>query len=228
MTTQSFRLNARVLGPGPWAQHVGNIVLYAAACFAAALFVFSRGGLRGRPTVGGIVALAWWAAHPVHTEAVASVVGRAEILCALFAFAAVAAARRGADVDVEGPLVWTGPRVATAWYAATFLLLVCATFSKETGVTVAVVCAAPDVCRLMFLAWKSRHPPRQKAAKDERREPKRLRTLARYGQRPLARVAALATAAVVYVVARKVMMGADTPLGRFEDNPLRFLPTEQV
>ena len=208
---------------------MGNVVLYAVACFAAALLVFSRGGLRGRPTVGGVIATAWWVAHPVHTEAVASVVGRSEILCALFAFAAVAAARRGADVDVEGPFVWTGPRVSTAWYAATFFFLACATLCKETGVTVAVVCAAPDVCRLMFLAWRrSRHPPRHIAAKDARREPERLRTLARYGQRPLARVAALAVAAIGYVIARKVMMGADTPLGRFEDNPMRFLPTEQV
>lgn len=217
-----------MLGDGPEAQHIGNVALYAAACFAAALFVFSRGGLRGHPTLGGIFATMWWVSHPVHTEAVASVVGRAEILCALFGFVAAAAARRGADVDVEGPLLWSGPRVSTLWYAATFFFLVCATLSKETGVTVAVVCAAPDVCRLVFLTWHYYHNSSRLPAKDVRREPQRLRTLARYGKRPLARAVALAMFSIAYMIVRKVLMGTDTPQGRFEDNPLRFLPTEQV
>jgi hypothetical protein len=66
---------------------------------------------------GAGLVFAW---HPVHVEAVASIVGRAELLAAAGILAAVLAARRG-------------------WWAAAVLFAALAMFSKEHGVIAGVV-----------------------------------------------------------------------------------------
>ena len=73
------------LSPGPFISHLFNVVWYGA--LLAVLLYFVRGLLRGR-------GYAWWlpllivglfAAHPIHTEAVANIKGRDEIVALFFA-----------------------------------------------------------------------------------------------------------------------------------------------
>jgi len=90
---------------------------------------------------------------------------------------------------------------------ATVAAVLAATLAKETGITIAVVCAAPDVCRALAAAWGA--APRQS------------------GRGPLIRVAMLAVLPPVYIAMRRGLIGRDTPRGRFEDNPLRFIQPEQ-
>jgi len=66
-----------------------------------------------------------FAVHPVHVEAVANLVGRAELMCAAFVLAAWLAHRRG------------------SWIAAPFLA--CALFAKESGIVFVGLALASDV-----------------------------------------------------------------------------------
>ncbi|MCH7475164.1 MAG: hypothetical protein IIA27_10865, partial [Gemmatimonadetes bacterium] len=83
VTRISFAIDWTVGGGHPQFLHVVNVALHAAV--TALVFLLVRVPLG---TVGAGVAAALFAAHPVHVEAVASVVGRAEILATLFAVAA--------------------------------------------------------------------------------------------------------------------------------------------
>jgi len=67
-----------------WWLHGVNIAWHAATSVAVALVARRWAG-----AVAGIVAGALFAVHPVHVEAVANVVGRAELVAALFAILAV-------------------------------------------------------------------------------------------------------------------------------------------
>src|SRR2546422_9488180 len=67
--------------------HAANLLWHGAAAVAVA--VLAR---RWMDTPGGLVAGVLFAVHPVHVEAVANVVGRAELMAALFTVLAVYAA----------------------------------------------------------------------------------------------------------------------------------------
>lgn len=82
---------------GPfWWFHAVNLVWHAAACVLVAMV--ARRYLR--PT-GALAAGLLFAVHPVHVEAVANVVGRAELMAAVFALLAVYAAL------VRGSILWS-------------------------------------------------------------------------------------------------------------------------
>ena len=110
----------------PWAYHLTNIALHAAA--AAMLFLFLekiarsfRVALRGEPLdcwLAGLSALVW-AVHPLHTSAVCYVSGRADLLAAFFAFAGLwLALRETRAADLGAAVCFFG-----------------AALSKESGLT---------------------------------------------------------------------------------------------
>ncbi len=83
ITTLSFAANYLLGGIDPAGYHLVNLLLHA----AVSLLLFRLfGKLSGSSHLAFLAALLF-AAHPVHTEAVTSVVGRAEELAALFALA---------------------------------------------------------------------------------------------------------------------------------------------
>jgi len=117
LTVLSFALNRAVTGPAPWGFHLVNVLLHA----AATILVFRVGSaLLGNPPVAFIAALLF-ALYPIHTEAVANVVGRAEILVAIGVLGALALLLQ------EGPMT---PRRG----AAAAALFVLALLSKENAV----------------------------------------------------------------------------------------------
>ncbi len=84
VTTLTFAANHALHGLAPFGYHACNVALHAAVSVLV-FAVFAR--VTRRPGVAAVAALLF-AAHPVHTEAVTSVVGRAELLAALGFFAA--------------------------------------------------------------------------------------------------------------------------------------------
>lgn len=85
LTIWTFALNHHLAGAAPFFYHLINILLHGAV--VALLYLVWRRGL-------GQEELAWWAAllfavHPVFSEAVAGLVGRADLLAALFALLAL-------------------------------------------------------------------------------------------------------------------------------------------
>ena len=77
----TFRLNYLVHGLQPWGYHLTNIVLHAGVCILY-FKVLKKAALASSrvATISGYL----FAVHPVHTEAVTGVVGRAELLSSWF------------------------------------------------------------------------------------------------------------------------------------------------
>jgi hypothetical protein len=78
LTSMSYAIEWQLHGDRPWIFHLINVLLHAAVC--ACLTELTR-RLLGSPAA--LVAGLLFAAHPIHVEAVANIVGRAELLCAL-------------------------------------------------------------------------------------------------------------------------------------------------
>ncbi|HZL36282.1 MAG TPA: glycosyltransferase family 39 protein [Tepidisphaeraceae bacterium] len=114
LTCMTLAVEYTLHGDRPWLYHLVNTLLHAAA--AAAVAELGRRLLNARV---GLVAGVLFAVHPVHVEAVAGLVGRAEILCTL--------ATVGALLLFLRPM--TGRRAA-----AIAALLIAALLSKEQGV----------------------------------------------------------------------------------------------
>lgn len=136
----------------PIAYHAVNLVVHAAV--TAVLFFIAAEVLGS--SVAAFAAASIFAVHPIHTEAVAGVVGRAELLATLFFLLAFRVLRRRT--------------IATDTSGALLYLL--GLFSKENAVTLPVVVVIDD--------WLHRHEPR---ASDHSRTTRRA---GRYGALALA------------------------------------------
>uniref|UniRef100_A0A8C7XSB5 dolichyl-phosphate-mannose--protein mannosyltransferase n=1 Tax=Oryzias sinensis TaxID=183150 RepID=A0A8C7XSB5_9TELE len=150
LTVLTFRLNHLIAGGlHPVGFHVLNIILHAViSALMIDVFAILIGGL-GRDEDGQRLNLApktsflaglFFAAHPVHTESVAGIVGRADLLCALFfqlSFLTYCKAfNKGSDRDDS---------FSVHWVAVSLLLCAAAMLCKEQGITVLGVNAAFDV-----------------------------------------------------------------------------------
>jgi protein O-mannosyl-transferase len=103
VTILSLAVNARLLGSGPAGMHAGNIALH---CLNSLLVLLLLGALFGRPRLAFGAALIF-AVHPIASEAVVPVAGRADLLagtCLLLACALglAAARRRGTWIFIGG------------------------------------------------------------------------------------------------------------------------------
>lgn len=124
LTLFSFALNYAVHGLSPPGFHAVNVLLHALA--SGMVLVFARRLLRD--DLAAAVAALLFAVHPVHAEAVANIVGRAEILAAVFLLSGLLLLLPvPPGAATAGPLA--RPRLAAA--AGLFLL---ALLSKETAI----------------------------------------------------------------------------------------------
>jgi tetratricopeptide (TPR) repeat protein len=121
LTLTSFVVEWKLFGGDPLGFHGLNAVFHALVSLLAFLLLLGLGSLPGA-AAGAVV----FAVHPLHTEAVANVVGRAELYAALFYLGACLLYWRGRD--------WTGvPRyVRLVGLGALYFL---ALMGKEIAVT---------------------------------------------------------------------------------------------
>jgi hypothetical protein len=84
LTSLSYALQWQIHGDKAWAFHLVNVLLHAAVAALTSELARRLAGWRAGPVAGLL-----FASLPVHVEAVANVVGRAELLCALGAVAAL-------------------------------------------------------------------------------------------------------------------------------------------
>jgi protein O-mannosyl-transferase len=127
VTVLSFRLNYLFVGLRPAMYHATNVFLHGLSCFLfvmLARFIFGQAGQNSintedRPEVwiSGLL----FALHPVHVEAVANIVGRAELLCAIFFIASFLVYARH-DSPTRKDMILS------------LILCVLAMLSKETGI----------------------------------------------------------------------------------------------
>jgi 4-amino-4-deoxy-L-arabinose transferase-like glycosyltransferase len=149
LTVLSFRLNYLAGGFRPSGYHLVNVLLH---CAATALVVRLAKVLFGHRRIFAVlVSGTLFASHPVHTEAVAGVVGRADVGACIFfllSFLSYVSHVRYRDksevIEGEEALLAAASR-KWSYLAACLLFATCAILTKEQGITVLVVCALYDL-----------------------------------------------------------------------------------
>jgi hypothetical protein len=127
----SYAVDRAVWGPGPFGFHLTSLLLHALN--VGLLFVLASLVMKGRkPTIAGFTSASLFAVHPMMTEAVGYISGRAEVLCTMFLLLALIAG--------TGWLRRGGPLRA----AATTALWLAALGAKETAAMFPFVFAAYD------------------------------------------------------------------------------------
>ncbi|XP_018895738.2 protein O-mannosyl-transferase TMTC2 [Bemisia tabaci] len=152
----SYRLNYQLFGFQPWAFHGTNILLHALATYLVYRTVKT---LFLQKNISISTSLLF-AVHPIHTENVAGIVGRADILSCIFFLLSflfylkhVRVRYRCIKSFAEPPREsarkrWAeGASCATRneclkwfWLCSSLLMAVCSTLCKETGITVLLAC----------------------------------------------------------------------------------------
>ncbi|XP_075235033.1 protein O-mannosyl-transferase Tmtc3-like [Lycorma delicatula] len=134
----TFRWNYLIHQLEPMGYHLVNMILHGVVCL-----LYFRMCSMFLPETSGFVAALLFAVHPIHTEAVTGVVGRAETLSSVYFLASfmfyIKATRRKRSTGWR-PLALSMVSVATA--------MLC----KEQGITVTGVCAVYE----LFVAQKLR------------------------------------------------------------------------
>lgn len=171
----SFVLNGSEPGLNATAFHAVNVVLHMVATalvFVLALRVF-------KSAAPSLAAAAVFAVHPVHTEAVTGIVGRADVMATVFFLSSfLVLRRRTAFVDAERKRRLP---IALGWGLIGAVAWLLGLFSKEIAATLPMVLALDD--------WLAR-----REFPDERGATTRVL---------LVRYAPLAAAAVVYLLLRE-------------------------
>lgn len=117
LTLTSYNLQYAISGQNAAAFHIINVLLHALVCFVLMRFV----KLVFKDLTLAFLAGLIFAVHPIHSEAVAGIVGRAEILCALFVLLAMISYHHWAG---SGNIKWLVCLLASSFAAIT---------SKELG-----------------------------------------------------------------------------------------------
>ncbi len=193
----SFALNYAWTGLNPWSYHFVNVLLHTAA--VALLFhLLRRHGVGFRAAAA---AATLFAVHPVHTEAVANVVGRAELLAAVFfglAWWSWDVFRRGRmtklwsdETPAAGPPIGRERRLFLFLAALAAYLL--AIFTKEHTVTLPAILVTVE-----FFGWRG-WTDRRISTDDDDREFLSFRFLAPY--------AGFGIALALFIVLRRLATG---------------------
>ncbi len=197
LTAFTYRWQLGVWGRNPLPFHALNLALHAGVCFL--LFALLRRLAPARPGFALAAALLF-AVHPVHTEAVTSIVGRAELLAALFGLA--------------GYLLWleaaaASRRRAIGLAGASGLCFFLAAASKESAAVWPALLVLHRLFRLPGLAED--RSSRTKA-------PTRASALGGFLTRDLWAWGGVA----LYLLLRRIALGSFLGLGEvsFVDNPL--------
>ncbi|XP_014819230.1 PREDICTED: transmembrane and TPR repeat-containing protein 3 [Calidris pugnax] len=131
LTVLTFRLNYLFSELNAVSYHFLNLVFHVVVCVVflkvCKLFLDNR---------SSVVAALLFAVHPIHTEAVTGVVGRAELLSSIFFLAAFLSYTKSKGPD--NTIVWTP-------IAVTVFLVAVATLCKEQGITVVGICCVYEV-----------------------------------------------------------------------------------
>jgi tetratricopeptide (TPR) repeat protein len=145
-TTFSYLLNYAVLGSGPRpvGYHWVNLVLHevnVALVYALGVLIFGE-------TAPALALAAIWGLHPLLTESVTNIVGRADLLAALGVLAGLLCHARG---------VSTAGRRGMAWLVGLAAAQTVGLFSKESGAVL------PGLMLLYDLTWWERSSWRRRA-----------------------------------------------------------------
>lgn len=158
LTVLTFRWNYFLSGgPYPMSFHIVNIILHGlVSVLMLAVFSLVLAGYHndreGRPLFGApkasLACAILFAIHPIHTESVAGVVGRADLLCALLFILSFLCYVRSCCQDTVSRTHATLHRPETfsmAWFCLSVVFCGLSVLCKEQGITVIGICSAYDI-----------------------------------------------------------------------------------
>ncbi|KAL6031282.1 hypothetical protein STEG23_022471, partial [Scotinomys teguina] len=134
LCTLSFRLNHAIGGLNPWSYHLVNVLLHAAVTGLFTRFSKVLLGDGYWTFMAGLM----FASHPIHTEAVAGIVGRADVGASLFFLLSLLCYIKHCSTRGCSARTW-------GWFLGTGLCAGCSMLWKEQGVTVLAVSAIYDI-----------------------------------------------------------------------------------
>ncbi|NWY56885.1 TMTC1 protein, partial [Chionis minor] len=159
------RLNILLAGMNPFYFHAVNVILH---CLVTLVLMYTCDKAVFKDCRLAFVTALFFAVHPIHTEAVTGIVGRADVLACLLFLLAFLSYNRSVDQLYVGEHF---PPTASPFFLLLSLFLgTCAMLVKETGVTVFGVCLVYDFFSLSCNGLKLRNggihqrPARQPAA----------------------------------------------------------------
>nr|XP_020479545.1 transmembrane and TPR repeat-containing protein 1 isoform X3 [Monopterus albus] len=203
----TFKLNIVLGGMTPLYFHIVNVFLH---CAVTCLLMHTCECCVFEDSRLAFVTALLFAVHPVHTEAVSGIVGRADVLaCLLFLLTFLSYIRSVAVCVCKDSL----PSTVSVWSLLISLFLgTCAMLVKETGITVFGVCVLYDalvLCRKPLIYHLSGS---------------RLRDLF-YICSPFIKRACLISGYVIIIMSVRLwLMGGSMPLFSEQDNPASFSP----
>eukprot|EP00095_Tigriopus_kingsejongensis_P001095 snap_masked-scaffold193_size270907-processed-gene-1.15 protein:Tk01095 transcript:snap_masked-scaffold193_size270907-processed-gene-1.15-mRNA-1 annotation:"transmembrane and tpr repeat-containing protein cg4050-like" len=185
----TFRLNYLIHALEPMGYHLVNLALHALVCV-----LFHRLCLLLVGPRVSLVASLLFAVHPIHTEAVTGVVGRAELLSSIFFILAIDAYRE----TIQG-----------GWGSMLKFVIhvTLATFSKEQGITVLGVCLILDVVVVHNWNLSTTRPSLRQAISQC------------FGKELGLRILLLLATGVTLLTIRFYVMGSTLPVFNVFDNP---------
>ncbi|XP_069821677.1 protein O-mannosyl-transferase TMTC1 isoform X1 [Dendropsophus ebraccatus] len=203
----SFRANMYWSGLEPFYFHAVNVMLH---CTVSALLGYICSTIVFQDRKQALASALLFAVHPVHTEAVAGIVGRADVMaCLLFLLAFLCYTR---SVDMNPPPDCFPGTTSPLLLLLSLFLGTCAMLVKETGVTVFGVCVVYDLqilCLRRSLTYRAS---------------KQSRNMWAVAAPFLKRVLLVSCHVSVVLGFRVYMMGGSMPLFSEQDNPASFSP----
>ncbi|XP_027582448.1 protein O-mannosyl-transferase TMTC1 isoform X1 [Pipra filicauda] len=148
----TFKLNILLAGMNPFYFHAVNVILH---CLVTVVLMYTCDKAVFKDCRLAFVTALFFAVHPIHTEAVTGIVGRADVLACLLFLLAFLSYNRSVDQLYVGEHF---PPTASPFFLLLSLFLgTCAMLVKETGVTVFGVCLVYDFFSLSYNGLKLRN-----------------------------------------------------------------------
>ncbi|XP_072045716.1 protein O-mannosyl-transferase TMTC3-like [Amphiura filiformis] len=211
----TFRLNYVLHELDPVGYHLVNVILHGIVCVL--VMRVCRHFFDDRPS---FMAAVLFAVHPIHTEAVTGVVGRAELLSCLFsliAFLSYAKSTRHHRQTDWGSLFMT------------ILLVTIATLCKEQGITMVGICCCYEILVVQKLtvpklinimtSHKSRPNNNNSSATPTKTQRKKQSRFPPWLRASIIRISVLFIATMFLLFARMRIMGTQLPVFTRFDNP---------
>ncbi|MBX2904575.1 MAG: tetratricopeptide repeat protein [Taibaiella sp.] len=170
LATSTFAIEHEVFGDNPGIGHLVNVLLFAACVLLLFRFVDELTGRKH--TAEAFLTAAFFAVHPIHTEVVANIKSRDELLCFLFSFLALLQMlkyyKHGKVANLVSSALLLFFSLLAKETSASFILIIpiVAMFSgagrgrmvSSTSVALAIVAAYIAIRWSVLHAWNADHP----------------------------------------------------------------------
>ena len=166
LTLAFFAIEYQLVGANPWLGHLINVLLYSLFCIILLQFVEKYVSRNGSQKWLGFFMVILFAAHPIHSEVVANIKGRDEILSALFGLLALRSlfSRKHGLAVLWMTLAMFSKEMAATWVAVAVLYV---WLMDKKSITVALTSSWPlwlgfaiyMIARFAVLGWSGSNEP---------------------------------------------------------------------